>query len=160
MTATRRRFLKSGAITILMAGVALDMIPSVFAQNNQQSDPKKDFAIPFEAQQNPVFSFKKETFEPYIGGTFKISAGAHSAQMKLDKVRDCKPGPNASKMTKKPLRESECFALVFSSTEKLTDLTTIYDVEHAALGKFALFLTRRDGPNGTYLYEAVYNRAL
>jgi hypothetical protein len=42
----------------------------------------------------------------------------------------------------------------------LTDLTSIYDVEHGALGKFALFLTRRDGTRGTYFYEAVFNRAL
>lgn len=147
-------------ITVLMAGVALDVVPSIFAQNNQQSDPKKDFPIPFEAQQSPAFYFKKETFQPYVGGSFKISAGAHSAQMKLEKVRDCKPGPNASKMLKKAPRDSDCFALEFSSTEKLTDLTSIYNVEHAALGKFALFLTERDGPNGTYLYEAVFNHAL
>ena len=160
MTATRRSFLKSGAITVLMAGIALDLIPSVFAQGKPKPDPTKDFAIPFEAQQSPIFYFKQETFEPYIGGLFKVSAGAHSVQMKLEKVRDCKPGPNASKMLKKAPRDSECFAIIFSSPSALTDLTTIYDVEHAALGKFALFMTRRDGPNGTYFYEAVFNRAL
>ena len=160
MKATRRSFLKSGAVTLLMAGVALEMIPSALAQSNQHPDPKKDFPIPFEAQQNPVFYFNRETFKPYVGGTFKVSAGAKSAQMKLEKVRDCTPGPHASKMLKKAPRSSECFALEFSSSEKLTDLTTIYDVEHAALGKFALFMTRRDGPNDTYFYEAVYNRAL
>ena len=146
-------------MTVLMAGLALDLIPSILAQGKPPSDPTKDFPVPFEAQQNPVFYFKRDTFQPYVGGTFKVSAGARSAQMKLEKVRDCTPGPHASKMMKKAPRASECFALEFSSTEKLTDLTTIYDVEHAALGKFALFMTRRDGPNGTYFYEAVYNRA-
>jgi len=158
MTATRRSFLKSGAITILMAGVALDVIPSVFAQGNQQSDPKKDFAVPFEAQQSPLFYFKRETFQPYVGGTFKVSAGTNSYDMKLEKVRVCEPHPDGLKVTKK-LRPSDCFVLIFSSPGALTDLTTIYDVEHAALGKFALFLTRRDGPDGKYLYEAVFNHA-
>lgn len=159
MKATRRSFLRSGAITVLMAGVALDMIPSVFAQSNQQPDPTKDFTVPFEAQQSPIFYFKRETFQPYVGGIFKMRAGVKSVEMKLENVRGCEPTAQAVKVTKKS-RPSECFALVFSSPEALTDLTTIYDVEHAALGKFALFMTRRDGPDKTYLYEAVFNRAL
>src|ERR1044072_2085179 len=51
MRAARRSFLKSGAITVLMAGIAIDLAPSVFAQSNQ-NDPTKDFPIPFEAQQS------------------------------------------------------------------------------------------------------------
>src|SRR5689334_14811594 len=133
MTATRRSFLKSGAITILMAGVALDVIPSVFAQSNQQSDPKKDFAVPFEAQQSTIFFFKRETFQPYVGGIFKVSAGANSYEMKLEKVRACGPHPDGLKVTPK-LRPSDCFVLIFNSPGALTDLTTIYNVEHAALG--------------------------
>ena len=159
MKATRRSFLRSGAITVLMAGVALDMIPSVFAQSNQHPDPTKDFTVPFEAQQSPIFYFKRETFQPYVGGIFKVRAGVKSVEMTLENVRGCDPTAQAVKVTKKS-RPSECFALVFSSPEALTDLTTIYDVEHAALGKFALFMTRRDGPDKTYLYEAVFNRAL
>ena len=142
----------------LTAGVALKLIPSAFAQTGQQPDPKKDFEVPFQAQQSPIFYFKRETFQPYVGGIFKVSAGAKSYEMKLEKVRACEPHPDGLKVTKK-LRPSDCFVLVFSSPGALTDLTTIYDVEHAALGKFALFLTRRDGPDGTFLYEAVFNHA-
>jgi hypothetical protein len=156
MTATRRSFLRSGVITVLMAGIALDVVPSIFAQGNPQHDPKKDFPVPFEAQQSPIFYFKRETFQPYVGGIFKVSAGTHSVEMKLERVRNCAPTPGALKVTKKS-RQSDCFALEFSSPGALTDLTTIYDVEHAALGKFALFMTRRDGPGGTYEYEAVFN---
>lgn len=159
MRATRRSFLKSGAIAVLMAGIAIDLAPSVFAQSSQ-NDPTKDFPVPFEAQQSAIFYFKRETFEPYLGGVFKVSAGAKTVEMTLTEARDCAPGPQSCKVTKKPARASECFALVFRSTDKLTDLTTIYDIEHAALGKFALFMTRRDGPAGTYFYEAVFNRAL
>jgi len=160
MKATRRSFLKSGAITVLMAGIALDLVPSAFAQSNQHPDPTKDFPIPFEAQQSAIFHFKQETFEPYLGGVFKVSAGAKTIEMTLDEVRNCAPSPQSCKVMKKPARPSECFALVFRSPGKLTDLTSIYDIEHAALGKFALFLTRRDGPGDTFFYEAVFNRAL
>ena len=158
MKATRRSFLRSGVITVLMAGVALDVVPSIFAQGNSQHDPKRDFPVPFEAQQSPIFYFKRETFQPYVGGIFKVRAGAKTVEMKLERVRGCAPTTQALKVTKKS-RTSDCFALEFSADSALTDLTTIYDVEHAALGKFALFMTRRDGPGGTYEYEAVFNHA-
>lgn len=145
-------------MTVLMAGVALDVVPSIFAQGNSQHDPKKDFPVPFEAQQSPIFYFKRETFQPYVGGIFKARAGAKTIEMKLERVRNCAPTAQALKVTKKA-RPSECFALEFSSADTLTDLTSIYDIEHAALGTFALFLTRRDGPGKTYEYEAVFNHA-
>src|ERR1044072_3202302 len=142
-----------------MWGFAVNLAPSVFAQSTKNA-PTKDFPIPFEAQQSAIFYFKRETFEPYLGGVFKVSAGNTTGEMTLESGRDTTPSAQGCKIAKKPARPSEGFALVFRSTDKLTDLTTIYDVDHAALGKFALFMARRDGPNGTSFYEAVFNRAL
>ena len=157
MTVSRRTFLKSGAMTVILTGVALDSVPLSFAQNAPKADPSKDFEVPFQAKQEQIYLFQRETFEPYLNGTFTLRAGANSVEATLVSVRDCNPTVN--KVTRKA-RQSECFAIVFHSEGALTDLTTIYDVEHGALGKFALFLTRRDGPRGTYFYEAVFNRAL
>jgi hypothetical protein len=159
MTVSRRTFLRSGAITVLLTTVALDSIPRAFGQQIHKSDPARDFQLPFEATQAPAFYFKRETFQPYINGIFKLSAGANSVEATLVSVRDCTPSAKSSKVTKKS-RPSDCFALEFRANGKLTDLTSIYDVEHAALGKFALFLTRRDGPGRTHFYEAVFNHAL
>jgi hypothetical protein len=158
MPVTRRSFLRSGATAALTTAVALKVAPMAFAQISNKPDPTRPIEVPFEAQQSPIFFFKSETFRPYVGGTFRIRAGAHAVDMTLTKVRDHSVGPHGHAMTKKS-RPTESFALIFSADEKLTDLTSIYDVEHAALGKFALFLTRRDGPNGTYFYEAVFNHA-
>ncbi|HEX8353038.1 MAG TPA: hypothetical protein VF611_09075 [Pyrinomonadaceae bacterium] len=158
MSVTRRSFLKSGAISVLATAALVGAAPAVFGQVGTRPDPALDFRVPFEAQQSPLFYFRRETFQPYIGGTFRVSAGARSVNMTLQSVRDCTPGPE-NKSTPKS-RPTDCFALVFRANGKLTDLTTIYDVEHGALGKFALFMTRRDGPRGTYFYEAVYNRVL
>jgi hypothetical protein len=147
-------------MTVLLTGLALDTIPRAFAQELQKSDPSRDFQVPFEAQQTPSFYFKRETFEPYLNGAFKLSAGAHSVSATLVSVRDCcTSGPKSKLLTSKS-RQSDCFALVFQAQGKLTDLTTIYNVEHGALGTFPLFLTRRNGPGGTYFYEAVFNHAL
>jgi hypothetical protein len=145
-------------MSVLLTTIALDSI-SVFAQQGQKSDPTRDFQTPFEATQAPAFYFKREAFEPYIGGVFKLSAAANSVNATLVAVRDCTPSAKSAKVTKKS-RPSDCFALEFRADGKLTDLTTIYDVEHGALGKFALFLTRRDGPGNTHFYEAVFNHAL
>lgn len=158
MPVTRRSFLRSGATAALTAAVALKAAPMAFAQIGARPDPARDFQTPYEAQQSPLFSFKSETFRPYIGGTFRVRAGAHAVDMTLTKVRDHVLSARSRAVTKRS-RPSESFALIFSADEKLTDLTSIYDVEHAALGKFALFLTRRDDPSGKYFYEAVFNHA-
>ena len=159
MTVNRRRFLRSGAMTVLLTGLALETIPLSFAQQLSKSDPSKDFVVPFEAQRDPRFYFTLGTFMPYLDGVFTLSAGAKSVKAKLVGVRKVTPSPNSSSVTPR-WRPSDCFVLVFQTNRSLTDLTSVYDVEHAALGRFALFLTRRDGPGGTYFYEAVFNRPL
>ena len=159
MPVSRRRFLRSGATAALTAAVAFKAAPLAFGQIGSKPDPTRDFPIPFEAQKSPLISFKRETFEPYVGGTFRVRAGASAADMTLKKVTSCEVSPRGRKLTKRS-RETSCFSLIFSSDKALTDLTSIYDVEHAALGSFAIFLTRRDEPNGTFSYEAVFNHAL
>jgi hypothetical protein len=145
-------------MSVLLTGVALDSIPQVLAQVGRRHDPSRDFAVPFEAQRAATFYFKRETFQPYVGGVFTLRAGAKSVEATLLNVRDCTPNPK-SKLTPKS-RPSDSFALVFRAKGELTDLTTIYDVEHAALGSFPLFLTHREGPGGVHFYEAVFNHAL
>lgn len=160
MPVTRRSFLRSGATAALTMAVALKAAPLAFAQISSKPDTTRDPQIPYEAKQSPLFTFKRETFQPYVGGTFRVRAGANAVDMTLTKVTGCEISPRGHKMTKKPPKQTDCFALTFTAGETLTDLTTIYDVEHAALGSFVLFLTRRDGPRGTYFYEAVFNHVL
>jgi hypothetical protein len=146
-------------MTVLTASIIASAGASAFGQEHNPHGQPSDFQVPFQVQQSPLYFFKAETFQPYVGGVFTARAGSHSIEMTLVKVRDCTPSAQSNKVAKK-VRQSECFALIFSASGELTDLTTIYDVEHAALGKFALFMTRRDGPGDTHFYEAVFNRAL
>jgi hypothetical protein len=160
MTVTRRSFLRSGATAALLAGFAFDKLPLAFAQHLHKADPAHDFQIPVEVKQQQTFYFKRETFQPYLNGIFTLRAGANSVEATLVSVRDCTPSAQSAKVTKKS-RASDCFALVFRTRDTLTDLTTIYDVEHGALGSFPLFLTHREGPEKKmHFYEAVFNRAL
>ena len=145
-------------MTVLTTSIVLNAVPLAFGQDSTaRPNPALDFQIPFQAQQSPLFFFKRETFQPYVGGIFRARAGARSINMTLTGVRDCTPKATTKITTKS--RPSDCFALEFRATGTLTDLTTIYDIEHAALGTFPLFMTRRDGPRGTYFYEAVFNHS-
>ena len=146
-------------MTVLLTGLALDSIPRAFAQKAKNYDPAQDFLVSSEAKQEPTFSFKHETFEPYVNGVFTLIAGPNSVEAILVKVRNWTPNPKLAKLTGRA-RKSDSFALVFRSDGKLTDLTTIYEVEHPALGRFPLFLTHRDGPQNKHFYEAVFNHAL
>ena len=159
MTVSRRTFLRSGTMTVVMKGLALDAIPRAFAQQVSKHDPSKDFEVSFEAQQAPTFHFKRETFQPYLNGVFTLRAGANSVEATLVSVSEYLPNPNSGKVTRR-WRSTNSFALVFRADGKLTDLTSIYEVEHGALGKFPLFLTHSDGPQGKHFYEAVFNHAL
>lgn len=159
MPVSRRRFLLSGATAVLTTAATLQLSPKVFAQIGATPNPAYDFAIPQEAHQTQTISFKRETFEPYVGGIFRARAGVNSIEMTLEKVRGHEVSAHGKALTKK-MRQSDSFALIFSSGGTLTDLTTIYTIEHGALGTFALFLTRRDAPQGGYIYEAVFNHAL
>jgi hypothetical protein len=158
MIVTRRRFLSSGTVTIFLTGLALNAVPLAFARQLQKSDPSEDFKVPFEVQREPNFYYRRGTFQPYLNGVFTLRAGANSVEATLVSVTECSPSPRSSKVTRK-WRPTDCFTLVFRSEGELADLTSIYDVEHGALGRFPLFLTRRDGPRGTFFYEAVFNHA-
>ena len=159
MPLSRRRFLRSGATAVLTTAAALQVVPTAFARSGAKPDPARDFEASGEAGQSAHSRFKRETFEPYVGGLFRVSAGTHSRDMTLTKVRGHELSARGRKLTKK-MRQSDSFVLVFSSARPLTGLTTIYDVEHRGLGNFPLFLTRRDNPAGGHFYEAVFNHAL
>lgn len=157
MPVSRRRFMMSGATAVLTTAATLQFSHKVFAQIGAKPDPTRDFPIPPEANDNRIISFNREIFDPYVGGVFTARAGVNSIEMTLEKVRGLELSERGKKLSKK-VRETASFTLVFTSEGTLTDLTTVYDIEHGALGTFALFLTRRDNPQGGYYYEAVFNR--
>ena len=163
MPVTRRSFLKSGATSVLTTVIALGQYAPAHGQDKSRTESKPGPTrtideLPVDVVEEPAFTFHAENFRPYVGGIFVARAGRNSIEMTLAAVRDCSPKPT-SKLTTAPAPKTECFALDFvsASAESLTDLTSIYDIEHAALGAFPLFMTRRDGTDGKTRYEAVFN---
>jgi hypothetical protein len=56
--------------------------------------------------------------------------------------------------------QTNSFSLLFISEERLPQFTTIYKIEHGALGQFDLFLTASTGKQGELYYQAVFNHLL
>src|ERR1700742_1123113 len=139
MSLTRRIFLKSGAMSVLAAGFLIQPARSAFAQSLRPNNPALDFQVPYEAKLSAVFSYTRETFEPYIGGVFQTrGVGASTVDLTLVSVHDCKPDAKSLNVTKKS-RPSECFTLNFRASGPLTELSSIYKLRHGALGEFDLF---------------------
>ena len=158
MPVTRRSFLKAGALTALSAGFLMNPAGLALAQTTTPDRPQEDFRVPQEAKIDPVFYYKKATFDPYVNTTFRTRSRGGVIELLLVKVTDTS-SPARNGLTKKA-RPSESFTLLFRASDTLTAITTIHTLEHDALGRFSLFLVRAS-PEGSreLLYEAVINHA-
>jgi hypothetical protein len=87
---TRRTFLRTSALAVVSAGIALSPARIAFGQDTK--NPSQDFQIPYEAKLDQVFSYKKATFDPYVGGTF-TTRGANGRGVNLTLVAIREPAP-------------------------------------------------------------------
>jgi hypothetical protein len=171
MSIARRAFIKSGAIASLTAGVVLGAAKSIFGQNPVRTRIEKQpivkslappindgyYAVPIEAQENPIFFFNQETFEPYVGDVFGVpDALGRMIPLQLASVAPYKVQP-VTRLTNKKVRQPLSFSLLFTSAERLPQFTSIHKMNHAALGDFEIFLTSREIEGGVFLHEAVFN---
>src|SRR6185436_11751378 len=112
MQLPRRGFLKTGALTAVTAGLAVGGARFAFAQGPGRP---RTFAIPLKVEGDPVFSFTKETFEPYVGGIFQVpNARGEMINIILVEVSGYKPKRN-TKITTKLSQEVRSFSLSFTS---------------------------------------------
>jgi hypothetical protein len=153
MSVSRRKFIKSGALTALSAGLIFKVGDSAFGQKKPLRAPVSKYDVPYEAQQNPVLYYNRATFEPYVGGTF-IGRDARGRPIELKLLRVTEYKPTSKPITKGTVRETESFALTFNASNVLPEFTSIHTIEHPVLGKFDLFL-QRSGDNSQVLYQAV-----
>ena len=142
----RRKFLTSSLL--FGASTALLMVDkgAVFAS--------KPADIPIQSQQDPLFMFTAATFLPYVGSYFLThNARGQAIALKLLKAVPFEP---RNTITSKAV-ETNSFSLSFLSDKRLPTLTSIYKLDHPALGEFNLFLTPSTGKRGELYYEAVFN---
>ncbi len=172
MSIARRNFLKSATKTTISAGLAVFSANAIFAQTRaggivrRETPPPKamqqvnaeEFAIPFEAREEDLFYFNASTFEPYVGDIFQIpNALGQMISLRLANVSEYRV-KKSTRLANKNTRQTESFALTFSSTQKLPTFTSIHKMNHPALGRFDLFLTSRRLEDGTFTHVAVFSR--
>jgi len=158
MSVSRRRFIKSGALTALSAGFLFKGGEAlVSGQKSGQVHTTVERRVPAEAQRNPILYYKSSTFESYVGGTF-IGRDALGRPIELELVRATPYRPNPrTRITTARTRETESFSLLFRAPRALPEFSSIQGIEHAVLGDFDLFLKPSRGDNGEIFYEAIIN---
>ena len=152
MNVTRRKFLRAGVVSALFAGLTLAPSKLIFGQ--KKSKPATPAAPP---DSDPVFSFNESTFTPYVGSEFMLGARGRATSARLELVSDLQKDMRDRQV---PTHDGECFALVFTAPAPKRDAPQqgTYRVEHAALGRFSLFLVPGPSRDGSVTYEAVINR--
>lgn len=155
MGISRRFFLKSGTLTALAAGVAWGTNAQAFGLQRLPAAPGA--LVPIEAQQQPSYMFTRATFDPYVGDIFQ-TAGERGkiVNLTLLSATSYKPSANIKDLAGEPI-ETDSFALMFQAPRALPSVRSIYQVSHAALGVFDLFLSPVAPAGGVMFYEAVFN---
>lgn len=154
MNATRRKFLRAGAVSALFAGLTFAPSKLIFGQKQ-----RKPAAPDAPTESDPVFSFNASTFTPYVGSEFLLAANARgrATAARLELVSDHQQDLRERRVA---THDGECFSLVFSApaSKRNVPQQATYRVEHAALGRFSLFLVPGPARGGSVTYEAVINR--
>jgi hypothetical protein len=156
MPLSRRLFLRRSTLSALAAGCALSSGVKVFGRGPLAPHPAHVSEIPYEAASSPVFYYTRETFEPYIGGRFRGFHNGGSVYLKLLRVSDYIPSAR-TRLTTEQSAPTKSFRLTFQAGRSLSPKATVHHLEHAALGKFALFMTRHVTARGQVFYDAVIN---
>ena len=146
-------------MTAIGATLLLKNSRRTLGQKLSDGNTHSDFPIPYQAKLDPVFYYNMATFEPYIGGSFRARGQGRDIKLTLIGVHNRSTQPT-SKMATIKTRPSECFSLLFSAPAPLAEFTTIHQLEHGALGKFDLFLTRSEDERGQLFYEAIINHVI
>ncbi len=155
MTISRRKFMKAGLLAAACAGIPLKM-QFAKAQELGSRLPQTTPAIEaLRAEQADILSYyTKSTFAPYVNTEFRVRVdGLKVRKITLVEVKDY-AGASGQEAA-----GEECFSLFFTAPSSSSFTQNTYEVEHAALGKFSLFLVpvgRRSG--GKQSFEAAFNR--
>lgn len=148
MAFTRRKFLQTGAVVTLGAGLPMKALADTLSPSMSQSNTSRAHALLAGAGSY----FDMETFSGQLNTYFRFSdATVKNATLKLVEITDWRT---------KPIKKTgrECFSLIFSGDESSSLAQNTYTVQHSSLGTFSMLLVPKGTANGIGYYEAVFNR--
>jgi hypothetical protein len=146
MVTHRRQFIKTASIFGLCLGIpamSKRVIAATASRLSRGETALKSLDI-----------FKKDTFTPYLNTTFRVQTGLAEINVKLVKISDFKAE------AKKPryIKGTENFSLIFKAPVDAHLHDNVYEIQHAALGSFPMFLVGIGRNDGTRRYEATVSR--
>jgi len=155
MPLSRRTFLRDGLLSAFSLALLLaSSRVSLGQQKNEIGRVPPGSPIPLEAQTDPVYFFREETFKPYVNGIFQApNSRGEMIELRLIRLEGYK---SSGKLTSRS-KETKAFSLTFKASGELPPFTSIHTIKHPALGEFDLFLTKRKTNDGDLYYEAVIN---
>ena len=156
MPLSRRSFLRDGLFSAVSIALLLASSRVGFSQTqkNEIGRVSPGSPVPLEAQKDPVYFFREETFKPYVNGIFQApNARGEMIELRLIKVQGFKA---SARLTSRSV-ETKSFSLIFKASDELPPFTSIHTIKHSALGEFDLFLTKRKTVDGDIYYDAVIN---
>ncbi len=160
MTLSRRWFLKGFTLTAFTFGSTLGGLNSAAGQNPKHSTPVLDSKPQRKVKRELLSYYNRSAFDPCVGSTFRVNTGLNKKiDLKLVQISDYHADPN-TRISLLKGRETETFSLHFSAKERLPEFTSVYRIEHDALGAFDLFLVYRYQQADVHFYEAVFNRVI
>src|SRR5688500_12554661 len=108
MPHSRRAFLRDGLCSVVSAGLLLTGSRAGLGQTAQSPgrvSSSTQTEIPIDAQKDPVFFFRQETFKPYVNGIFQApNARGEMIDLRLTKVEAFK---SSDKLTTRQTRSEE-----------------------------------------------------
>ena len=148
MAFTRRKFLQTGAVVTIGAGLPMKALADTLSPSISNSNTAKANSLLAGAGSH----FDMQTFSRQLNTHFRFSdATVKNATLKLVEITDWRT---------KPLKKTgrECFSLIFSDSESSSLSQNTYTVQHSSLGTFSMLLVPKGTANGISYYEAVFNR--
>jgi hypothetical protein len=133
---------------------ALPLNSAIAVMGQQFSDGGNRIDLnPAELAQDPLANYTKSTFVQYLNSIFRLSGGIYKpVDVTLVEVTDMLPANTTQTQGR------ECFSLLFRG-ETIALPQGTYTVEHAALGRFGLFLVPAGtDARGVQGYLATINR--
>ena len=147
MATSRRNFLKSGAIGLLCAGVPTALARVAVGHPAGVGE----FSA---ANARSSFDFSKDMFAPHLNTSFRIRTRKGVFDLILTNITDLK----ATSRIPARFAGRESFSLLFTAARKTgSPAEGTYVIEHAALGRFSLFLVPVGMPTNRH-HEAVIVR--
>ena len=153
MSISRRKFLGTGSLVALTAGMPLKALAeTVVGEPNSKSNSLPASGLSVEAAR-----LNSEAFTRCLNTQFRVhKRNAGAAILKLIEVNHWQSGPSKSRA--ETTSERECFSVMFLGPRHAQLGQDTYDVEHELLGNFQLLIVPMKESKKGLLYEAVFNR--